>query len=456
MKAVLRVALASFSFVPLQRWLNIIGGGAAIVSLAVAFCVRASPLAVLSAGFISIVGMLLLVITPAVAGGVALRHASTRSQLHLRPYGRMRLLLAAALVVTAIAMLLTLPILVQQQLLPQLRGRTFLGLRITTLFASIWASVMLLWLGAFVTSYSRYVHILFATIPFGIGAAQMNLVALPISLFGLLTATLLCCAMFAVWFFRTDFVRRPDWLRDFSPIGMGNRSLLQRHSASLESRSALLRQYLMGSASPVSSLLSGLLVLGIMMLSLLLLLPNAELRHDARINPAVFMTPLGAFAITIPLSLVRRARLLWLRAGTDRAGLFEVVERRGLLGLALVCSVVMTGMLGVLVALHPELQREILAFGVAAIPMVLALFYLGLSLTHAWGGLDIAMTVLAVPAVLLVAMFSRPAPGTSISLVLGSALFALLLAVALRGYARRNWLQLDWLVVKLPQLKRQG
>jgi hypothetical protein len=153
----------------------------------------------------------------------------------------------------------------------------------------------------------------------------------------------------------------------------------------------------------------------------------------------------------------RRARMLWLRTGSDRASLFAMAERKGLLA-ALWSLLLLTAALAALTLLRrPEHLAALVVFALAQIPVWACLFYGGLCLTRGWTAEEVLLFIgLAVLLVFEMATLQpfqvlRAGGLSPASMSLGVGV-AVLLIPLLRWYARRRWLALDWRVARMPSL----
>jgi len=451
MSAVLRIALAAFSIVPLQRALNLIGAAITVPALVWELVHPAhAPIAT----FTMFMGILLIVLTPFFGGGAALRYASTKSLLHLRPHGRARMLLGAALAITLIAALVALPMFVLQWLQPS-------GARLPvpggTLLPVMWLCTVLAWIGVFgFLGGPPALRPLLFLIPFAIGPIVRYVGT---SSFGVMCFALVALAAFLAfpfWYALTDTVKRPGMGGDPAVGSFGSASWqgLQLESQPLPSRTGVLRHYLMGSATLATPLLSGFVM--VLFMALVSAMPLFVGRPFRGMNPFLFLMLgiLGMSAATQGHILARRARLLWLRAGQDRAALFALARREGLIFTAMIYAFPLVVVLGAAVYSQPERTGEHLAFVAAVLTSAICLLHAGLSTTRNWAFPDIAlMTIMVVVQITMVAL-AHPGAENSIAWALGfTAGFAVLTAV-LGAHARRRWLLLDWRVMRMLQTGR--
>jgi hypothetical protein len=171
--------------------------------------------------------------------------------------------------------------------------------------------------------------------------------------------------------------------------------------------------------------------------------------------PVVFVNILAWIVASLAGLVARRARMLWLRAGLDRAGLFVLGERTAIYagGLMLLSAAVMLTTYSI--AVRPELAMAILVFVIAQLAFATALLYFGLSLTRGWtvtdifGGIGLGLLwILQMILLLPQNIIARP---TVAPVVIG---ISLLLALLLRLHARGRWLSADWHLVRPPAMRR--
>lgn len=454
MSAVLRIALSTFSFVPLQRVLNFIGGPVMAIAL---LWELLRPESALIATFFMAMGMLLIVLTPFGGGGAALRYASTPSLLHLRPRGRLRMLLGAGLGITFVATLVVFPF-AMQKLMHLRGGPPPSDVPLVPLFTVMWISTALAWAGMFgVLGARRQLLPIVFIIPFAIGPVARfvgtSSVAVAFFVFGSLAAI----AAFVGWYARTDLVRRPGASCNPTPWGLGLPYWqgTPRESQPMPSSAGVLRQYLLGSASLATPMLSSLMLVAFMGLMAALPLFMGK-QHELGLNPFLFLmlATMGMSAATQGHIIARRARLLWLRAGLDRSALFALAGRQGLVFTALAYVIPMVALLGSAIWLQPEQTSALLAYGVAVLASGICLLYAGLSTTHDWDFADIALMSFMALLQIFMVVLTRPGAANSIAWALGFTAALAVLARVLRAHALRRWLELDWRVMRMLQTRR--
>lgn len=457
MKAVWRVALAFFTFVPLQSWLAAIGAMLVAIALVVQLVTlgRFDGFSMLFA----LLGAVLITMVPGFGGGAVLRHASAMPSLRLRPHGRERVLLGATLAITVIALLAALPFLIGEP-----GGRTGRAPSPMTVFLVGWSAVALNWIVMFALSGLRWGFSLVWILP----VVSLNLPRyLPQAAWPspptLFAAGLAAWVLFALWYLRA---------REFRPAVQWNSGGQQQdgaitgpaayvRGAAPSSPAQALRQLLNGSAPWITHFLVGagqaLLVLGVFWFVSWQGPPS--MRHTMLMS--------GFFYIGMLITcwhwgygLVRRVRMLWLRTGMDRAGLFQLAQKQGTTPILLMWAGSLFVILAAQLTLHPEQAQTILACAAVQSMLGTCLFFHGLASTRGWGVQAffeaVGWFVLGMLAIIFAAPARLAAPGLSPSLPMLSIVFVLLalLAVGMRWRAQRRWLTLDWRVAKLQVMPR--
>ena len=126
-----------------------------------------------------------------------------------------------------------------------------------------------------------------------------------------------------------------------------------------ESRAVAIRAWLLGTSSRAGFLLPGVISALVLMLMHQLL---QRISPDGGPLPVVFVNILAWIVASLASVVARRARMLWLRAGPDRAGLFALGERTALYagGLMMLSAAVM--LTAYSIAIRPDLAIRILVF----------------------------------------------------------------------------------------------
>lgn len=458
MKAVLRVALAYFAMFPLQRWLN--GVALALIALAaVTFVAGDSMNAATGIFMLCILGTVLLLISPAFAGGLAFRHVSADSRLHLHPHGRLRVLLGTTLALVLVGAVAALPAFALE-MFRAARDVTWTG-RLPNMLVSFQvglAFMAMIWICMFALSRTPAAMFLFGLVPvLGIKVGESVRDFFPgITAGHALAVAASAWAVFAFWYLSVRHIDKPAALPSFSAPTAGEQSGLpfflkiDEAGAGADSRSTAVLQYLFGSSSYRMFALNGIWIAAI----LLLMSIFGGGRRAAGPGQYLYMLPFVAFfAISIGYTTARRARLLWLRAGMDRAGLFALAARRGLQG-ALTTWGVVAGAVGLYaIADNPAQAPAILLFLASQVAVTACLFYGGLAFVRDWSVREWLLGILLVIVFLLQVSVFGPnqignvlLPWTTMLVVAG------VLAIALRWYALRQWRTVDWRVIRIAKL----
>jgi hypothetical protein len=457
---VLRLALAYFSVVPLQRWISVLGAGLLLLSL-----VRA---AMNSGGMVpALCGAMMVAMGPFMMGGGMQRHASSRTVMHLRPNGRLRMLLAATLAITLLAAVIVVPVVVAHAMpLEDAERVPFRDVAPFTMFAIGWTLAALMWAGTFITGASQLQGLLFTFLPllllkFG-KALAVVLPSAPV----VLAVGVVAWMAFALWYLHVRSLRRMPSMEDMSalhPDGKVSRFLQSRLESvrGAMSFAGVTNQYLLGSPAPGrSAVVYGFswvaMACAILLLLVAFVLPTGGGGEaGVLVSQLIFLPIFMVTTAALGFSLTRRARLLWMRPGQDRAQLFARAERGGLaftmpaLGIAAVVFLAYS-------LLHwPERSTQILFFATAQVTFAFCLFYCGLSLTRGWAAFDVvlvgALCVFFVTEVILLRPWNEQQSGAA------GLLGAMLLMVpVLRWHARRRWRAIDWRVARLLLARRSA
>jgi hypothetical protein len=457
MTGALRIALAYFTALPLQRWTN--GFGLALMVIALAIRVAGHGRATFDAslGLMTFGGLLLLM--PLMAGGGMMRAASTRSILHLRPRGRLQMLLGATLAVTLIATSVTLV------LVMALNPKGIVGVSAApwsetpplTVFASTWGVVAMVWLVGFIATGNRWLSALIGFVPLVlIRFGRTALGAMPDALVMVVLSVVVWIG-FALWYLHAPSIRQ--WVYSKKRMEEAYDSPLARFSQWASgayrnaSRSRAMEQYLLG--TPMGQVLGG--VFFILVAALLQFAFSSFFSGNRELKVAQFMAPFLFLPVVyvswgvLSFLQTRRARILWLRAGMDRMALFRQVERSGLRSAMLLFGFVMVAIVLHSLIRWPANTESIVAFSVVQIAFLICLFYGGLSLTGGWTVQDVLLCIglcvlLGGEITLLQPWSGHPSSATPFVLVA-----LLILAVLLRWHACRRWRGLDWRVARMPQ-----
>lgn len=449
MSGVLRMAAAFLEISPLQRWLNIIG--ALLLAGALAIGLFGGPSAGPLAVGLSIMGLMPLLMLPVFMGGAAMRIASTPSVLHLRPGARVKMLLAATLVVTALAALCLLPGAIAGWLDAPPRSRPG-GLPPAIVFQACWAVLALAWITVFAISFSRYTYGLVGLIPVTVMALGRVVGPVIPSVTWLFVAALCAWLLFCAWYLRVDRLQRPVGLthgaawdgREYSWLSL----LTDRFARNAEPTKQEAQAMLLIGGRPGTYLLIGCWV------AIIFVLVHLMTGQNPRGNPVgqiLFLLPFNAFyPATLGYYLARRARLLWLRTGMDRHALFQLTERIGVRQVMLFWCVTAAVVAAYAILANHIDPHLVLRMVASQFLLAAALAYVGTALVRDWSSGDVLLAMLAflafVATVVVTLRYLREGIPTPVPLILTTGA----LAVSARHFAAHRWRTLDWRIARLP------
>ncbi len=439
MSAVLRIALTYFSLAPLQKWLSIAG----VALLAGALLVPGPAVAIAA-----LLGAVLVVFGPLLVGGASMRYGSRRSLLQLRPGARWKMLAAALLAVCVMmAIGLVAAWTVSRAGLGQLSAAT--AIAPTQLALAVWGIASICWVCSFAASASRFLRVALFVVFVTISYRQWELLrALHSPPLVLASVGAACWLAFALWYLRTHQVGRPGWgAYTAALLGFGANVPGDRISPLLDardqSRAVATRAYLLGTASLTGFVLPGLVMSAVALL--LIRFPHATNAPGSFPLPVVFLNLFSWLAAALAAMATRRARLLWLRAGVDRASLFLLTERTTLQAAGLMMLGGTFVLTGYSIAVRPDLAPQTAVYVATQLSCALALFYFGMSLTRGWTAGRIAGAIV-LGLGWIAQMILMPPHSRGISPVIAPAILgiAVLLALLLRQHASKRWQSLDW------------
>jgi hypothetical protein len=449
MKAVVRVALAYFTFAPLQSWLSALG----LLLVAVGLAVRvaaAEPGGTALA--LSIMGGILVVLGPVFGGGVMLRIASSRPTMMLRPGARLRLILGTTLAMSIVVLLVTLPFLLDAPVGP--RGNP--APVAADVFAIAWGAMALNVAGVFALSVYRF-GLAFVWIVPVVGANLPRFIPRPQlpDPIDILIAGLLLWGAFAAWYLRRRSHGPVSVLNSGTGSSDGVAPILRFHAPT---RLSLPRsvpqarhQWLHAGTSLLNHVAVGAGQSLLVVILFLWLVDRPQARDDALMGNLLYI---GVMASCFSLGywLVGRSRTLWLRAGLDRAGLLRQAETSGLLPV-MVSSLIATLIVTTAQASQrPDLMPTIALNALTQLVLAACLAYWGLSQTRSWSFkfvLECIALFVLVTSDLIVLGADRPP-----TRLLAALAVLTLLALWLRTRAMRHWRALDWRV-KRPQMNQR-
>jgi len=450
MKAVLRLTLAYFDVVPLQRVLNALGVLLLLVALLVGFTADSTREGQLATG-IAATGLWLFMLTPIFSAAVAMRIASTRSMLNLRPHGRVRMLAAATLLITLLAAMVTMPFMVGEW--ADSPRATRIGA--LTVFEIAWTVLALGWICIFALSRSMHTLGLMGLLPvlvLGIGRSGAAWIPEPA---WLLAIAVVAWALFGRWYLRAGYVTRPVLVSSPSMDSSNNAPLQWLLSILPErdlppSRERATFLFLLGGTPAFFALTGawmGLLFLAIHFIPAAI--DSGERRHSSLLQMLPF---LAFFPAAFALNIVRRGRMLWLRGGRDRGSLFRVAELLGLRSAVTTWAIAAAVVILVVLLADPRSPGFVMLYAAAQAAVAVCLFYAGLSLINAWSVRDVLLCVGLSLAVIVQFIALEPHKRANVDIAIGVLVIATVVALVLRWRAARAWARLDWRVARLPQV----
>lgn len=452
MRGILRIALLICTLQRIQRWFLGFGLGWLVLGHIARL---ANPHASNPVGFATVLfGLALVVLAFMLVLGGTLRAISAPRTLYLVPYARARILLASLLVVLALAAFLTGNVALLELHTPP---RLWTHMSPGTVFAGAFGAETLVTLDFFYMSggsFSPSRFVILTACAVGLWTYfSVHLAARGISVpeLALLLAAV-AWPVFAVWYLT---------VRNISPpaLGWGGRLSHGAASSRRETRISVSREtattvQLLGLPSLARLARAGILPLILATIIVAVL----AVRHPAGNLPSKTF-PLYLFALffwlTIPvavpiatatLTMARRCRALWLQSGCTRDELFLLCERLawrcfGAVGASIWAFCVVAW----LSLPHPPVDwRYVL---VAALAPCACALYVGLMNVQGWRFIDVAATVLILPAAFGSFMAASPVSyATAAPWIIVIA--EVLGAVGLRALARRRWRRIDWLLCR--------
>jgi hypothetical protein len=447
MNASLRVALTYLDFAPRQKLMMGIGLVMQVLAGSSMSLGGRTPLFTLSGLF--------LVCLPALAGGLAMRAGSTPTALHLYPRTRLPMLGGATVAVTCMALLMALPLLLRQLAgFDASIGDNDPANPVSSQFQVMWGSAALIWVMGFTLSQSRFLPTIgiMALVVISNQALRFDpetSITADQLASGVFMAGVAAWGLFALWYLRIRAVQRPSWISEWA-TGTGPSVLAELGALraiwrwapanAVKGRSSALRQYLLGADSILPYVLAGLLVVAVLAL-------------EHRFSPAakygrsllwggLFL--LAALCLGCGSLIVRRSRLLWLRAALDRGALFATAERESWRAAITIAALPGAAIVAMTLASWPDLILNALLFIVLQLAIVGCAVYVGLGVTRGWSGEAIGFAiVLFAPASAISSVLAPPHNAPVWGFVVAIALVGAI-AAGLRRSARLAWLEMDW------------
>lgn len=458
MSGPLRIAISYFTLVPVQRWANVAGGSLlALAALIIAFA-NDHPVAGFGV-FLLTLGLALIGITPVFGGGVAMRVASTPTLLHLRPYGRLRLLAGTTLVITMLAALSALPALVMDWFVPE-PGEPLSDGNVGALvmFEGAWTAMALCWIIMFTISRSLLAFAAIGLIP----VVTINVAKYLAPLFPSVTWVFACglfaWALFALWYLKTPSVKRPEFpIHNPLATSFQNSSAV-RLAALGTPKGAFSRErgtffYIFACGSPLYFVGIGAWVTVLFLLVGVLTQASTGKSEFRMAGQLLGMLPFFSFfGASIGYTTARRMRFIWLRAGMDRSGLFRLAERWGLRSVLTAWSMAASAALIIALVSGRGSAMEYILFVVVQGFMTIALFYAGTAAVRNWSPGELLIYAGITIAFIFQAVTLMPMRDVSMGMMIADLLLAVFLVVYFRWRALRRWQTLDWRVAKVTQL----
>lgn len=436
MKALLRTSILFFTGTGLSRWLAMIG-----ITLLLLSTVSLKAFAPL--------GLVLLMITPFMFGGILMRILASPARVRTIPYYRATVLLAGlcALLVTAgFGVLFDFSLYAFGQPSPGKQAHDY-----AFLFASIFAFGTVLWGGFFWATGSPLAMfgLIFGLFP------MTALIPVMIGWFGYDPKQLLvffkqtdhllwtCAAgwtAFSIWFVRTSVISQID---------------LNNNLALFDRSTSLLRQC---ERQPLAILLSPqaetqrwwqYIALPVICLALIFLLLRNKLSVIGGMSVGLTFAP-----AMVGANIARRAKFLWLRAG-NREQLFSQCEWKAwrqaipLPTTVLICLLIIALVPATASVTPPSLPQSItICFSIFIVTT--CWLYLGMAFTQ-WNARNIGLGFLTL--VLTLWLLIIAIKGMSRTPFLGPFIVTTALACGLRTLAQHRWRTMDWLVTKPSDTK---
>jgi hypothetical protein len=452
MTAVLRIALTYFQLLPLQRWLNL--AGLLLLAVAAGILAFGDTMATGKSVFIAcLFGIMLIVIVPGFGGGIAMRMASRPTIAHLRPHGRLILFAGATLAMSLLVLLITLPSLAGSWYvaLNNLQPANRFGEPLE--FAVLmWPVVALGWIIMFAASRTLLLAVVFPLIPLSALKMPALFDAFPaLEGWHVVAFGVVAWMAFGIWYLLTKRIAPPSG--HHASVAMAGTSspafiwMLDRKESDADTASPAIAtfHYLLGSGSYRVFLVSGAWTAAIF-IAVSFFTPQNKTGPSALL---LFMVPFLSFQCAVTgFTTARRARLLWLRTGVDRSGLFRLAESLGLRASMAGWGVVAGAVLAVLLATDPASAGKSLLFVGAQSVVALCMYYAGLAIVRNWEASDVILCITFLLLLLVQMVLANPGGGIPRLQALITLLTAAVLLLPLRWYAQRRWHRLDWRLIK--------
>lgn len=453
MRAVLRIALTYFQMLSLQRWLNLAGLLLFAAAAAVAIGGDAGPGTARSVFTLCTFAVTMTLLVPGFGGGMAMRIASRTTVVHLRPDGRLKLLLGSTLAMTMLALIACIPTVAARGYVAfhQIGNGDRFGAPLEVL-GFFWPVAALGWITMFATSRTLWLAVSFPLVPLTAMQLPLLLQRFPsVTPLHLLALGAIAWVIFGLWYMRATRIQPARQCRLGNPAtGMQYQWLLgHRDEVTADTPAKAMTCYLLGTSSKRVLVLTGVWTALIFLAVSFLTSRSREIQVDL----LAFMLPfLAVQCAVMGFTTARRARMLWLRNGMDREGLFRLGEKLGLQSSMITWGIVAGVAAVCMVASVPGEAPRMLVYVAGQALFAINLFHAGMALVRNWGASDVILCLSAVLLLIVQMTFAHPVNGLAelqpiITLLAGAALL-----LPLRAYARRRWLGLDWRLIRPSRL----
>lgn len=456
MSTVLRIALTYFQMLSLQRWLNL--GGLLLIAVAALVTVFGETMSGAKGVFtLCTFAACLILIVPGFGGGIAMRMASRPSIAHLRPHGRVRLLLGATLAMTLLALVGTLPSIASHLYLAlhDVTGRHRFPEPLNAL-TFFWSVAAVGWIMMFAASRTLMVVVVFPLLPLSAMKLPQLLRAYPvITPIHVLAVAAGAWILFALWYLRPGAIRQPPGQSMSNAVGSQSNPfawLMIREEAQAGAPNPKLAtsHYLLGCGSYRLFVATGLWTAAIFLL-MGMVTPTG--RPGQKSFLLLFMLPFLCINCAIQGYMTgRRARLLWLRNGASRHDLFSLSERLGLPAAMITWSIVAAAVLVFMLVTDRAALPMALLFTAAQALFAVCAFYVGVALVRNWGPTDVALCLTLLLLLIVQMVFAHPQGGIPLAQSLVTLISTAVVLLPLRWYAMHRWRAIDWRLIAPPKL----
>ncbi|HWL62872.1 MAG TPA: hypothetical protein VNQ32_08745 [Steroidobacteraceae bacterium] len=452
MNPVLHIALTCFRLLPLQRLLNL--AGLLLFAAAGAVTIWGDSIGNARTVFtLCTFGVTLILLVPGFGGGMAMRLASRPTIAHLRPHGRLRILFGSTLAMTLLALIACIPSVAAHayMALHRLGDASRFGEPLE-LLGFFWPVAAVAWIILFATSRTMWLAVTFPLIPLSAMQLPFLLQRYPaFTPYHLLGLGALAWTAFGLWYLGAARMQPPQHRRLANPGAamqyqwlMGNKD-----EATPDSPAKAMACYLLGTGSHRVFVVTG-------GWTALIFLAVSFVTSKGRLGQGdllLFMLPfLSINTAVMGFNVARRARLLWLRNGMDRKGLFLLAEKLGLRASLTTWGIVAGSAAACMIAWAPHNAPMVLLFIASQALFAVCLFYVGMALVRNWGTSDVVLGLGALGLMLAQMIFAHPMNPATEQLPLVVLGASAILMLPLRWYTLRRWTGLDWRLIQPPRL----